>query len=523
MKALLPLVLCCLPALAAAKTIPYAIVIGNNAPPSEESGLLPLRYADDDAVRYHHLFRGLDADTRLLTVLDSETQRRHPALAASTLPPTLANLLAAVDDFVRKMEADRKRGDMPVFYLTFSGHGVRPEQGAPFLALIDGEITQELLAKRILAKLPARYSHLLIDACHAGGVVGVRGSLFAQEVDAHTVAVKPREVAAALDTQSILHIPTVGVLLATTSGQEAHEWSQYQGGVFTHEVISGLLGAADVNGDHKIEYSELHAFVAAANRDLADPRALPHVVAQPPAADQNAPLINLDQMHHATLLSGRFASLGAFHIELANGLRYLDAHLGADLLTTLVLPKGGRALLLSPDAEAELILDGKPITVERLSRKRPETTSRGALELTYRSGLFASEFSIGYYRGFVDSSGALGVSFERPEIAMNERRSAVYRRPLASALFTTAGVLTAACIITTIDLALQVRPDFDRMQLPQAASGASERLTNDLGAAIGTGIGALLTGVAGALLWPRGARRSALVGSANGLYPQFSW
>lgn len=215
----------------------------------------------------------------------------------------------------------------------------------------------------------------------------------------------------------------------------------------------------------------------------------------------------------ATLLSGRLASLGAFHIELANGLRYLDAHLGADLLTTLVLPQGGQAVLLSPDAEAELILDGRPIAGERLARKRPELTSRGALDLTYRSGLFAAEFSINYYRGFIDSSGALGVRFERPAIALNERRSDSYRRPLASALFTTAGVLTVACVITTIDLAMQER----------AAYVSSERFTGDLGAAIGTGIGALVTSIAGVLLWPRGARRAALTASANGLSPQFSW
>jgi len=34
--------------------------------------------------------------------------------------------------------------------------------------------------------------------------------------------------------------PTVGVVIATTAGQEAHEWSQLESGVFTHEVISGL-------------------------------------------------------------------------------------------------------------------------------------------------------------------------------------------------------------------------------------------------------------------------------------------
>ena len=56
------------------------------------------------------------------------------------------------------------------------------------------------------------------------------------------------------------------MILATTLGQQAHEWSAIESGVFTHELLSGLLGAADVNADQRIEYTELQAFIAAANR-----------------------------------------------------------------------------------------------------------------------------------------------------------------------------------------------------------------------------------------------------------------
>ena len=45
--------------------------------------------------------------------------------------------------------------------------------------------------------------------------------------------------------------------------------------MFTHELLSGMLGAADVNGDLVVEYTEVQAFVAAANRDIKDPRAIP--------------------------------------------------------------------------------------------------------------------------------------------------------------------------------------------------------------------------------------------------------
>ena len=83
---------------ASGREVAYAIVIGNNAPPSTGTPekLAPLRYADDDAVRYFQLFSRM-AYTRLLVVLDTQTQRRYPGLAAYTEAPTLANFDRVVD------------------------------------------------------------------------------------------------------------------------------------------------------------------------------------------------------------------------------------------------------------------------------------------------------------------------------------------------------------------------------------------------------------------------------------------
>ncbi len=58
------------------------------------------------------------------------------------------------------------------------------------------------------------------------------------------------------------------VVIATARDQQTHEWDAYAGGVFTHQVISGLRGAADVNRDGRVEYSEVHAFLTSANRWL---------------------------------------------------------------------------------------------------------------------------------------------------------------------------------------------------------------------------------------------------------------
>src|SRR5690606_11272546 len=149
-------------------------------------------------------------------------------------PPTPANLRRAVADLRARMAADRASGDEPVFYLAFSGHGARSGDGEAYLALVGGALTQDVLYDEILASLPSRYSHVIVDACHAGGVVGVRGGFFDREVEAETTPVVAADVMGLARSERLARFPQVGVLVATTSGQEAHEWSEIESGVFTH-------------------------------------------------------------------------------------------------------------------------------------------------------------------------------------------------------------------------------------------------------------------------------------------------
>src|SRR5688572_15963361 len=75
---------------AAPERVTYALIVANNA--SLDPKLAPLRYADDDGARYYELFAPQTQETVLLSVLDAETQTRHPGLAARTQPPTRAAL-----------------------------------------------------------------------------------------------------------------------------------------------------------------------------------------------------------------------------------------------------------------------------------------------------------------------------------------------------------------------------------------------------------------------------------------------
>ena len=88
------LMLCCGRAFGAPKA--YAVIIGNNAPPTDNQSITELRYADDDAVRYYRFFGRMTDDIQLLTVLDVATQKRYPGVAEKASPPTVKQLKAAV-------------------------------------------------------------------------------------------------------------------------------------------------------------------------------------------------------------------------------------------------------------------------------------------------------------------------------------------------------------------------------------------------------------------------------------------
>jgi hypothetical protein len=488
------------PAAQAGRDVAYAIVIGNNAPPSAGTPekLAPLRYADDDAVRYFQLFSRM-ADTRLLVVLDTQTQRRYPGLAAQTEAPTLANLDRIVGELAAKMASDRQRGDRPVLYFAFSGHGARDEHGEPFLALADGALTQKKLYDDVLGKLPTAATHLIVDACNAGGVVGVRGGFFDKEANTQAAATTADDVKPILEDTPLARYPNIGVILATTLGQEAHEWSVIESGVFTHELVSGLLGAADVNGDLAIEYTELQAFVAAANRNIKDPRAIPHVIARPPQANQNAALVELKNLRGTRLVRGNAAALGHFHIELDNGQRYLDAHVEPGASIAVAVPDATSVFLRTATREAKLPERGG-VLLASLGFGESNVASRGSIDASYREALFSADYGRAYYQGYVDSIGAVGVHFAPPEQADEHGDASRTKRRAAIVTGVAGGALGVTAIATAV-IALRAKHDYETTDLQRPAEEARQRYERYGTIAVVSGVAALACSGVSYWLW----------------------
>jgi hypothetical protein len=487
----------------------YVIAIGNNAPPADatQEPLRALKYADDDAAAMVQLAQSFARAATLLTVLDAESQRRFPAAAAVARPPTLAELRRVLAEHRQRFEADRRAGHEPVLLFFFSGHGYRDRLRGPALALLDGPLTRELLYNEVLAPLGARFVHLFIDACHAEAMVRPKDG------SAEIVDVPEAARQRWLDRETLARFPNVGAILATAAGDQAHEWNVLQNGVFTHLLLSGLRGAADVNGDRRIEYSELHAFLSAADRDLVDPRAKLRVQVRVPPLNERVALVDLRAAKGVGW--AKEPPIGTrFHVESASGERLVTANAEAGFGMAFALPAGVPLFLRTPSAEAIFeVHEGGAVSLRALPRAPASIAPRGSIAAALDRGLFVTAYGPSYYRGFVDRAG--GVSVEFASLARGEPISAPSPTP-ARAAWIASGALAAASAITGA-LALKARSDWQGTSLERAAADARSRYDLFRTTFFLTSGAAAAAAITGAILCPWGRARVQATPLPHGL------
>jgi len=306
----------------------YALIVTNNR--SQSTARPDLHYADDDGVQYAELFRDLLGPERvtLLTQLDAETAALSPKVQAEA--PTHANLDAAVTRLAEQLRKLHAAGEQSVVYLVFAGHGDL-DRGQGYLDLADGRLTAQELEEFVIARLPADRIHLVMDSCNSYFLLSPRkpgGKRWQSRTDV------PRDLLA--------KYPRLGAILSTSAEAVTYEWSEIQSGVFSYEVRAGLRGAADVNGDGRITYAELAAFIRVANRPVVNDLYRPKVFSRGPAADQNGSDALLAQLPAA---GGRRLLLGAerdqrLTLRDHQGVRLMDIHREAGTPFSLTLPSG---------------------------------------------------------------------------------------------------------------------------------------------------------------------------------------
>jgi hypothetical protein len=392
--ALLALVLGALtPASADAEVRRYALIVAYSG--DRNGGLSPLEYADDDGARYQELFSQLADDVRVYTVLDASTQQLHPAVAKLARMPRRAEILRGLAEIFEKIQRDVDAGRETTFYFVLVGHGRIDDGGEGTVALLDGTFSRTDMFQQVLAKSPATTNHVIVDACNAYYLVHRRGD--------GSGPARRDAVQAFIAREDLSRYPNTGILLSTSSEKDTHEWSAYRAGVFSHELRSAMAGGADVNGDGEIAYSEIAAFLAAANQHVTS-LARVDVFARPPAADFARPLVDLRAARFGHWLHIPAGDPIRIYLEDARGVRYADANVGGKQPIVFGLVPSPHYFVRTPEGtrEVRIELDRRTrIELDRAKMRSPEIASRGAVEQSFRLDLYAEPFDAAFYRGYV--------------------------------------------------------------------------------------------------------------------------
>ncbi|MBK7862121.1 MAG: caspase family protein [Archangiaceae bacterium] len=447
----------------------FALVVGLNS--SRDPKVAPLRYADDDAARYFELFEALGAQPKLLAVLDADTQRRHPALAAVARPPSRAELDRAIHEIAQDARRAQQAGEQVEFFFAYAGHGNITADREGYVNLVDSVLLRRELFSAVLEPVPATYKHVIIDACNAYFLVAKRGAA----TEAQLQAVK-----AFLDREALDAHPEVGVLVSGTKEVETHEWAALESGVFSHEIRSALLGAADADGDGYVRYAEIAAFVAAANDGLSDPRARVDVFARPPALDLSRPVLDLRRG------SPRYLEVppqlkGRWRVEDARGARYADFNASGERSVFLKLVGESEYFAFFEDDREAKVRASKTGGIAQLalsSLKPKRSATRGAVEDDLRKGLFTIPYGAGFLRGFVSSNPSAGVVpppsapfAPFPEVGLERTEVAAPSMPLPRRLGWVSMGLAVAFGSTSAIAALQTRSGYDGFLTQLAEAG----------------------------------------------------
>jgi hypothetical protein len=468
----------------------YALIVGVNQ--SVDADLPPLRYADDDAARYQDLFRSLGARTYLLTRPDQNTRRISPQAVAEAREPRQGELGRAVAALAADVAQARARGVRTLFYFVYAGHGNLRGSDA-YLALEDARLTGADIEREVVDGVHADQTHVIVDACYSYFLAYGRGPGGTR-----------REVHGFAPVEGLARRTDVGLLLSTTSARESHEWEGFQAGIFSHEVRSGLYGAADLDGDGRVSYREIAAFVERANAAIPNERFRPEVFARAPRGEPQ--LIDLRGGLRRHLRVDGATHAGHFLLEDARGVRLADFHNARGHSVALLRPGAGGALYLravgGDEREFEIPAAPDLVALEDLEPREPRAAARGAAHEAF-SLIFSLPFdeqALAAYGPAQD--GADLVAAAGPAAPAAPRWS---RRSVAAA--SAAGVAVAASA-TALALTMSARglaDDARNAPTQKETAALNDRVAaRNLWAGTLYGVAAAAAVAAGAIwLWPR--------------------
>jgi hypothetical protein len=463
----------------------FALIIGVNKSVDADAPLL--RYADDDAARYLDLFRSLGARSYVLTRLDENTRRVHQQVAAEAEAPVLSEYAKAIEALAKDIQQARQRNIKTVVYFVYAGHG-NVRDGHGYITLEDARLDGAALEAEVLTKINADQTHFIVDACYSYFLAVGRGP-----------GGQRHEVHGFSEFGGLATRDSVGLLFSTSSAKESHEWAGFQAGVFSHEVRSGLYGAADANGDGQVSYREMGAFINRANASIANEKYRSEVFARPPKDSEI--LMDLRNRMGARV-DVRGARSDHYFLEDSRGVRFADLHNEVDQPAYLLRPlSAGRLYLRRASDETEFVIPSSPqvVALADLAAQEPRSRSRGAANDAFEA-LFALPFGQRVVESF-----RFDVPPHREAVAASDT-SASHARTYVGSTLLSVGVLGAAAssymLLSSHNLQRSLGDNPSQQDVVE--TNRTTKTRNLIG---GIGMGAAGTTVAAGLLlliWPEG-------------------
>jgi len=204
-----------------------------------------LRYTDDDAYRFYAFLKSLEGgalpDEQVRVLIDEEASRE--------------NVLQSMEEVFGMAGPN----DLIIFY--FSGHGLN----GSFLPIDFDGFNNKIAHEEVAAafnKSKARFKLCLADACHSGSLIAMRSA-------------EPEPELVKFYTSLAKSVSGTALLMSSKADETSLESAGLRQGVFSHFLIRGLKGEADLNKDKVVTVQELFDFINDKVRDYTGNRQSP--------------------------------------------------------------------------------------------------------------------------------------------------------------------------------------------------------------------------------------------------------
>jgi hypothetical protein len=295
----------------------WALVVGANDGGGDRTRL---RFAGADAQAFADVMTGLGGIDRSRAVILRE--------------PTVGAVRAGIADLGRRLSAAPGAGRVEVLFY-YSGHS--DEQGL----LLAGERLPYPELRAAIEALPAQVRIAIVDSCASGAMIRAKGG---QHRPAFLV-------------DSANAVRGTAVLASASADEAAQESDRVGASFFSHALVTGLRGAADVSGDDRVTLNEAYQFAFAETLGRTQ-----HSALGPQHANYDIQLVGQGDVVLTDLST---VSARMFLDERIQGRLYVRDAAG-NLVAELRKPAGRAVQLgLAPGAYEVLVDDG---TEKRLGR-----------------------------------------------------------------------------------------------------------------------------------------------------------